>query len=54
MSLCDMMPVQDGKAYDACYRNDYSKEHTQSDHQDDIVPSLHCRPIGLLQEGLTQ
>ena len=48
-----MIPVQDGNSEDKCHRNDDSEEDMQSDHKDDIVPSIDGSPIGRRQEGLT-
>ena len=51
--LC-VIPVQDGNSEEECHRNDDSEEDMQSDHGEDIVPSIDGSPIGRRQEGLTQ
>ena len=48
-----MIPVQDCNPEDECHRNDNREEDMQSDHEDDIVPSIDGSPIGRRQEGLT-
>lgn len=45
--LYDMMSVLDGNPEHACHRNDDRKVHIQYDQEDDIVPSIDCRPIPL-------
>ena len=49
-----MILVQDVNSEDECHRNDNREEDMQSDHEDDIVPSIDGSPIGRHQEGLTQ
>ena len=48
-----MIAVQVGNSEDMCHINDDSEKDMQSNHEDDILPSINGSPISRRQQGLT-